>query len=100
MTITDRYIYLTFRKHHPFLGKLLRSFAPTPKIMFLARADIATIRERKEGQRDLLSPEMIKELYSVYEDVKGPKIIEIDTTNDLKENSVKIANSLLNEILK
>ena len=67
LTLTDRYIYLTFRKNHVVLRKLLRALAPKPDIVFVMKASLEEIRKRKIGQRDLLSNEMIKELYKVYD---------------------------------
>ncbi|NCO11496.1 hypothetical protein CO038_04725 [Candidatus Pacearchaeota archaeon CG_4_9_14_0_2_um_filter_39_13] len=94
LTITDRYIYLTFRKK-PFLRDLIRTLAPKPNALFLMKADVKTIRKRKEGQRDQLSEEMIKELYKVYEDVRGIKIIEIDTKKPIDKNLERITNLVL-----
>ena len=69
ISITDRYIYLTFRKKHFFLRNILRALAPKPEIVFLMRASAKKIKERKKGQRDELSENKIKELYNVYENI-------------------------------
>ena len=100
MTITDRYIYLTFRNHNKFLKNLLRTFAPSPNIVFIMKTTPEVIKKRKLGQRDLLSPKMIKELYSVYSEIKVSKKIEIDTSKSLKQNKKIVADEILKTLLK
>ena len=97
ISITDRYIYLTFRKNHSFLRRLLRTFAPNPDIVFIMKASPEEIRKRKIGQRDLLSNEMIKELYKVYDSIPGK--IEINTEKPAKENLEFMVNLILKKIL-
>ena len=49
LTITDRYIYLTFRKHHQIFGKILKFLAPKPNIVFVMKVSPEEIRKRKIG---------------------------------------------------
>jgi len=98
IVITDRYIYLTFRKHHKILKSILRSFAPTPDIVFVTKAPIKTIKKRKKGQRDLLDEKMIRELNNIYENI--PNSIIIDTQKPIKENLGITVNKLLEKILR
>ena len=97
LTITDRYIYLTFRKHHQIFGKILKFLAPKPNIVFVMKVSPEEIRKRKIGQRDLLSNEMIKELYKVYDSI--PNKIGIDTKKPIKENLEFVVNSVLRKTL-
>lgn len=97
LTLTDRYIYLTFRKNHSFLRKLLKALAPKPDIVFVMKVSPEEIRKRKIGQRDLLSNEMIKELYKVYDSIPGK--IEINTKKPIKENLEFMVNSVLGKVL-
>ncbi len=97
LTITDRYIYLTFRKNHSFLRKLLRGLAPKPDIVFVMKASPKEIRKRKIGQRDLLSNEMIRELYEVYDSIPGK--IDVDTKKPIKENLEFVVNKILEKVL-
>ncbi|MCH7568290.1 MAG: AAA family ATPase [Nanoarchaeota archaeon] len=96
ITITDRYIYLTFRKSNPFLRKFLLFLTPTPDIVFVMKASPTTIRKRKKGQRDRLSIEMIKELYNLYESISRAKLI--DTEKPIEENMHYIVNDILKKI--
>jgi len=98
LTITDRYIYLTFRKHHPIFGKILKFLAPKPDIVFVMRASPEEIKKRKIGQRDLLSNEMIQELYKVYNSIPGK--IDVDTKKPIKENLEFTINKILEKVLK
>ncbi|MEK6844985.1 MAG: hypothetical protein AABX44_01895 [Nanoarchaeota archaeon] len=97
LTITDRYIYLTFRKKHLFLRNLLRALAPKPDIIFVMKVSPEEIRKRKTGQRDLLSNEMIHELYRVYNSISGK--IDIDTKKPIKENLEFMVNLILKKSL-
>ena len=74
ITLTDRYIYLTFRKK-PFLNKLVRFTAPKPSIVFLMSASPKVIRKRRKE----LSIEQIKELYEYYKKFKNMEIIKTDS---------------------
>lgn len=96
ITITDRYIYLTFRKHHSFLREILLFLAPKPNIVFVMRASPQTIRKRKKGQRDRLSIDSIKELYELYDAIPNAKII--DTEKPIKENLYYVVNEVLRRI--
>ncbi len=98
LTLTDRYIYLTFRKNHQFLRKLLRILSPKPDAVFVMRASPEEIQKRKSGQRDLLSNEMIRELYKIYD--KIPDKIDIGTEKPIKENLEFVVNVILEQILK
>lgn len=97
ISITDRYISLTFRKHHPIFGKILKFLAPKPDITFVMKASPEEIRKRKIGQRDLLSEDMIKELYKIYDSIPGK--IDIDTKKPVKENLEVMINKILENIL-
>lgn len=97
LTFTDRYIYLTFRKNHVFLRKILRSFAPRPDLVFVMKASPEEIKKRKIGQRDLLNEKMIKELYAVYDSVPGK--IDINTEKPIKENLEFVVNKILEKSL-
>ncbi len=97
LTLTDRYIYLTFRKNHVFLRKLLRTLAPKPDIVFVMKASPEEIRKRKIGQRDLLSDAMIKELYKIYDSI--PRKIDIDTKKPIKENTEFMVNGILEKVI-
>ncbi len=98
LTIADRYIYLTFRKHPPIFGKILKFLAPKPDMVFVMKTSPEEIGKRKIGQRDLLSDAMIKELYAVYDSIPGK--INIDTKKPIKDNLEIEINSILNKILK
>ncbi|MEK6889297.1 MAG: hypothetical protein AABW80_04290 [Nanoarchaeota archaeon] len=100
ITITDRYIYLTFRKSNSILKNILRSIAPKPDIVFLMKVSTEKIKERKKGQRDELSEKMIKELYNVYENIKNVKLVKINTEKPIKENVFTTANLFLKACLK
>lgn len=97
LTITDRYIYLTFRKSNPFLRNLLRGLAPKPDIIFVMKTSPEEIKKRKTGQRDLLNNEMVKELYEVYDSI--PRKIDIDTKKPIKENLEFMVNLILKKVL-
>ena len=97
ISITDRYIYLTFRKKHWFLRNLLRTLAPKPNIVFVMKVSPEEIKKRKTGQRDLLSNEMVKELYKVYDSI--PEKIDLDTKKPIKENLEFIVNKILEKVL-
>ena len=97
LTITDRYIYLTFREKHLFLRKLLRALAPKPDVVFIMKASSKEIKKRKIGQRDLLSDVMIDELYKVYNSIPGK--IDIDTKKPIKENLEFMVNLILKKTL-
>ena len=97
ISITDRYIYLTFRKKHFFLRNLLRALAPKPDIVFVMKTSPEEIKKRKTGQRDLLTNEMIKELYRVYDSIPGK--IDIDTNKPIKENLEFMVNLIFKKIL-
>jgi len=97
VSITDRYIYLTFRKSNPLLRKLLRFLAPKPTLVFVMKASIKTIRRRKKGQRDNLSPEELRELYRVYDSIPRAKFI--DTEKPIKENLGTMVNLMLEKTL-
>jgi len=99
ITITDRYIYLTFRKANPFLVRLLRMFSPKPSIVFVIQTPYEIIKKRKQGQRDLLKEKTVKELYEVFSKIKGVKKVHIDSTKPIKENVHREANIILKEIL-
>jgi|GEM_PF-2161639 len=94
MTITDRYLYLTFRKK-PFLKKILWKIIPEPDLLFIVKASPSIIRKRKKGQRDLLSKEMISELYTIYSEGKTKKRIFIDTSKSLEENIETVINETI-----
>lgn len=100
VTITDRYIYLTFRKKNPLIRDFLRAIAPKPDVVFLMKASTEKIKERKKGQRDELSESMIKELYNVYENIKGTRLVAINTEKPIKENVFTTANLFLRVCLK
>ncbi|MDP2672768.1 MAG: hypothetical protein Q8O84_03065 [Nanoarchaeota archaeon] len=97
ISITDRYIYLTFRKHRQIFGKILKFLAPKPDIVFVMKSSPEEIRKRKIGQRDLLSNDMIKELYKVYDSIPGK--IDINTKKPKKENLEFMVNKILEKIL-
>ncbi len=98
MTITDRYLYLTFR-NRPFLRKLLWKIIPEPNMLFIAKAPVEVIRKRKKGQKDLLSKEIIKELYSIYSNGKAKNKIFLDTTKSIRNNTELIVNKTLESFL-
>ena len=85
LIFSDGYLYLTFRKR-PFLRKILWKIIPKPSVLFIAKAPIKTIQKRKEGQRDRLSKEMIRELYSIYQNGEAKNIIYLNTAKPLKGN--------------
>jgi len=99
ISITDRYIYLTFRKNHPALKNILRTIAPTPDLLFITHAPTKEIQKRKKGQRDLLSEGQIKELYEVYNTASAKKKIQIDTQKPISQNISTIVNSFLKKVL-
>ena len=98
ISITDRYIYLTFRKKHPLLKKLLSFLSPRPDIVFVMKASPEEIRKRKKGQRDQLSTEMIKELYKVYDSIPEKK--DVDTKKLIKDNLNFMVNDVLRKVLR
>ena len=62
------------------------------------RASPEEIKKRKIGQRDLLSNEMIQELYKVYNSIPGK--IDVDTKKPIKENLEFTINKILEKVLK
>lgn len=93
LTITDRYIYLTFRKYPPIFKKILLLLAPRPDLVFVMKARPETIRKRKIGRRDCLSKEVINELYELYENIDGA--IVINTEKSLNKNVHFMVNKIL-----
>ncbi|MDO8467788.1 MAG: hypothetical protein Q7S56_02470 [Nanoarchaeota archaeon] len=88
ITLTDRYIYLTFRKR-PFLNNLIRILVPKPNKIYLLEAKPETIRKRKKE----LSVEEIKELYEHYSKIN--RVIKVNNEDKLDKN----INGIVNEIL-
>ncbi|MEK6894937.1 MAG: hypothetical protein AABX48_00260 [Nanoarchaeota archaeon] len=88
LTLTDRYIYLTFRKR-PFLNNLIRILVPRPNKIYLLEAKPETIRKRKKE----LSIEEIKRLYDHYSKIKG--VTKVNNEDKLDKN----INGIVNEIL-
>jgi len=106
IVLTDRYIYLTFRKHS-FLKKLVRFIYPTPSLVYLMKARPETLRKRRKtfigvgddmvrrlGEERRLTIEEYKELYQEFEKIKRAKIINSEIP--LSKNIIKIMEDILN----
>jgi thymidylate kinase len=93
ITLADRYIYLTFRKNHPLLRKIVQLITPKPDCVFILKADYSTLVNRKKGQRDLLDKELVSELYKVFEKVPNKRILKAE--NSVEENVAIVANEIL-----
>jgi hypothetical protein len=88
--VTDRYIYLTFRKN-PILSRIIRKIAPTPDLVFLMRVNPSSIRKRK----DELSVNEIKEQYLLFEKIKGVQEIDCSRKRISKKEIEKIIKKIL-----
>ncbi len=97
VVLADRYVYLTFRKSHPSLRKILLKIVPKPDLVFVMKASPIEIRKRKEGQRDQLSIEVINELYNIYDSIPGR--VNIDTKKQIDENLEFMVNKILEKTL-
>jgi thymidylate kinase len=86
---TDRYIYLTFR-NRPLINKFVKFLSPKPDKVYLLRASVQTILERKKE----LSINQIKGLYEHYSKIND--ISEIKNDGKMKENVSQIINEVLN----
>lgn len=93
ITLTDRYIYLTFRKNK-FLRNLVKVLAPTPDIIFVMKTTPEIILKRKKE----LTKNQIIELYSLFEDIKNKK--DIDSNKKIEDNSEKMINLILKKVLE
>ena len=88
--LTDRYIYLTFRKS-PKLNMLVRSIAPSPDYVFIMKASYKKLKERRGN--DCLTKDTINELYTLFKTI--PEGININTENKFKSNLDFIVGKVL-----
>lgn len=92
ITITDRYIYLTF-KNHKFLKKLVRFISVKPDMIILPKIDAKIIKKRKNE----LSEEDILKQYKLFEQLENVK--KIDNTQKIPDVIEHISNEILKIVL-
>jgi len=91
ITLTDRYIFLTFRRSSPHLRKILQLVSPKPSKIYLMKAKPSTLKVRKG--KNSLSPKEIKELYQLFEQI--PHLTVLNAEKSLKRNISYVVDSLL-----
>ena len=102
IVLTDRYIYLTFRKIK-LLNRLIIALFPKPKIVFILKATPEVLLKRRSrfegiGKKLLkrkgvqLTKEQIKELYDIYESV--PNSMIINTSLSINRSIISIMDKL------
>ncbi len=82
LTLTDRYLYLTFRKSHPIFRKIFRAIAPKPNIVFVMKASYSLLKKRRKD--DVLDEKTVNDLYRLFEKIKNAEWI--DTSKNYKKN--------------
>jgi len=90
ITLTDRYIYLTFRENK-ILQKIIRFIAPTPNVVFLAKISPKRLLRRKKE----IDEKEIKKQYKLFESIKN--VIKINTEKNIERNIEEIVNVILHK---
>jgi hypothetical protein len=83
ITLTDRYIYLTFSENK-ILRKIIRILAPTPDIIFILKANYKTLKKR----RGVLCPpkKRIDEIYATFEEIIHDNKITLNSERSIEKN--------------
>ena len=90
LILTDRYIYLTFRKNL-ILKRILKLFSPKPDIVFVMKSNYNALKERRGPLCS--SRENVKNMYDLFGEAENK--IEIDTSQNREKNLEFIINKIL-----
>ena len=91
LTLTDRYIYLTFRKGNRTLRRIIKFISPKPDIVFVMKVDYKTLKKRRGHL--CLSREDVKELYRIFDGIREKKYV--NSGRAIKENLEYTVNEIL-----
>jgi thymidylate kinase len=92
IVITDRYIYLTFRKSFSIFSKLIQFIAPKPNIVFVLKSTEKTLQKRRG--KDSLNSKDIFDLYTLFEKIK--RKIDVNSEKSEEECLEFLINKILN----